>query len=100
MENQVTESNMESVQQQKNAKKATVGFILGLCSIIAWLIPLFGFPVTIVGLVFSILGIKSTKKNLAIVGIVLTVLFLIVTIVNTVIGVMYGIQNASKILSK
>lgn len=89
MENQVMNNNVETSAQQisdKNAGKAKAGFILGLISIAAWFIPLIGYPVTVVGLVLSILGVKSSKKKLAIAGIILTVIFLIVTIINSVLG--------------
>ncbi len=86
MENQVMDSVVVKTQKD-NSGKAKAGFILGLISIAAWLIPLFGVPVTIVGLVMSILGIKSSKKKLAIAGIILTIVFLILTIVNAALGV-------------
>ena len=51
----------------KKATLAMVGFILGLVSIIAWYIPLIGFPVTVCGIIFSSLGMKSpTNKGKAI----------------------------------
>ena len=51
----------------KKATLAMIGFILGLVSIIAWFIPLIGFPVTVYGIIFSSLGIKSqTNKGKAI----------------------------------
>ena len=51
----------------KKATKATVGMILGLVSIIAWYIPFIGFPVTVLGIIFSGLGMNSINKNKAIV---------------------------------
>ena len=100
MENQVMENNAE-VQNTKDSKgKAKAGFILGLISIVAWLVPLFGVPVTIVGLVLSILGVKSSRKKMAIAGIILSAIFLIATIINAVIGAMYGAQIASKLFTK
>ena len=46
----------------KAESRALVGFVLGLVSIIAWLLPLIGYPVTIVGIVFSGLRIKCNQK--------------------------------------
>jgi uncharacterized membrane protein len=85
MENQVMDT-LEVKNQKDNSGKAKAGFILGLISIVAWFIPLFGVPVTIVGLVMSILGIKSSKKKLAIAGVILTIIFLILTIINAAVG--------------
>lgn len=66
---------------------ATTSFVLGLIGIIAWIIPLFGFPITIIGLIFGIKGSKSTRKGLANAGIVLSTITLMLTITNSVIGV-------------
>ena len=47
--------------------------------ILAWLIPLFGFPITILGLVFGIIGVKKGGKGIAIAGIVLSAITLLFT---------------------
>lgn len=85
------EQNEQSKSQvngsdNKSGVKAKVGFILGLVGIVAWIIPLFGYPVTIVGIVFSCLGLKSSKKKLAVTGLVLSIIFLAATLINSVIG--------------
>ena len=70
----------------KSSKKALAGFILGLCSIIAWYIPIVGFPVTILGIIFSALGINSKYKGLAIAGLILSIIFFIITLMNSIAG--------------
>lgn len=68
-------------------KQGLVGFILGLISIVAWFIPLFGYPVTICGIVFSAKGLKSvTNKTKATVGLILSIVFLVVTLINSILG--------------
>ena len=77
-------------------KPAPVGFILGLVSIIAWFIPLFGYPVTICGIVFSAKQLKSTDsgaKTMAIVGLVLSIIFLVVTLINSALGVLIQLST-------
>lgn len=71
----------------KNSVKALTGFILGLCSLIAWYIPLIGFPVTILGIIFSALGINSNCKGMAIAGLILSIIFFVVTIINSIAGI-------------
>lgn len=73
-------------EDKKKETKAMVGFILGLCSIIAWLLPLIGYPVTIAGIVFSAMGMHSNNKGKAIAGLVLSIIFLIVTLINSILG--------------
>lgn len=82
-----------SINNSSNADKgntqAMIGFVLGLVSIIAWFIPLIGFPVTVIGIIFSGLGMKShTNKGKAVAGLVLSIIFLIVTLINSILGVM------------
>lgn len=59
--------------------KSTASLVLGICSLVAWIIPLIGFPVSLVGLILGI-----TKKYTT--GIVLNAIGLAITIVNSVIG--------------
>ena len=70
----------------------TASFVLGLVGIIAWLIPLIGFPVTIVGLVLSIKGRSKSpeKKSLATAAMVLNIIFLSLTLINSAIGAYRG----------
>lgn len=72
----------------KADKNALVGFILGLVSIIAWLLPFIGYPVCICGIIFSAKGLKSTNsKGKAIAGLVLSIVFLMFTLMNSLIGI-------------
>lgn len=83
--NNVEESTETTVNKNKSGK-ATAGFVLGLCSIIAWFIPLIGYPVTILGIIFSALGIKSAKKTFAVIGLICSIIFLIATLINSIVG--------------
>lgn len=76
----------------KKEKQATTGFVLGLVSIIAWIIPLFGYPITICGIVFSTKGLKSSKKTMAIIGLVLAIIFLLLTLGNSIAGVIQALE--------
>lgn len=84
----------EDTKNNSSDKSANTGFILGLVSIIAWFIPLFGYPVTICGIIFSSKGLKSTtKKTKAIVGLVLSIIFLIITLMNSILGVILQLNS-------
>ena len=81
-------------QIDKTDRNAATGFILGLISIVAWLIPLFGYPVTICGIIFSSKGLKSSiNKEKAITGLVLSIIFLVFTLGNSLAGVIMWISN-------
>ncbi len=55
---------LKTTVNSKNNNFALTGMILGFSSIIAWIIPFFGFPCTIVGIVFSSKGLNSEKNHL------------------------------------
>lgn len=83
----------------KNGKAAT-GLVLGIIGLIAWFIPLIGAPITIIGLIFSIKGLKSLKRGVAIAGIVLGCIGLFATIVNASIGAYQGATGQNWFVNK
>lgn len=81
----------EGMEAENNGGgKAIAALVLGIVGLFAWLIPLIGFPVTIVGLILGVLGMKSENRGMAIAGVVLNIIFLVVTIVNSAIGAYMG----------
>lgn len=87
--NEVKPQNENNISQ--SSSHATTGLILGICSVIAWIIPLVGYPVTITGIVFSSKGLGAKNNGKAIVGLVLSIIFLIFTLINSIVGAIIGI---------
>lgn len=81
------EMNYNEPQEEKKGL-SIASLVLGCCGIVAWCIPLFGYPVTIAGLITGIMGMKKGGKTLAIIGIVLSAIFLLATLGNSIAGVM------------
>lgn len=77
-------------QQQTGGGNAIASLVLGIIGMIAWYIPLFGAPITIVGLVLGIKGMKSNSRGMAIAGVVLCIIGLVFTIINGAIGAYIG----------
>lgn len=69
-------------QEEKTSKKAIIGLVLGVISILVWVIPLVGAPVAITGLVLNAMAIKSISRKIAIIGTALCSIGLIATIAN------------------
>lgn len=89
----ITNNNVNS-NVNKSDKSSLVGFILGLVSIAAWIIPLFGYPVTICGIIFSAKELKSINgKGKAIAGLILSITFLIASFINSIIGVIISLKG-------
>lgn len=65
---------------------ATASLVLGLVGMVAWILPIIGFPVQVVGLVFSIKGRTSVKKKMATAGMILCIIGLVFTLLNAVAG--------------
>lgn len=80
--------------------KATKGLVLGIVGLVAWIIPLVGAPVTIIGLIFSIKGLRSLKRSMAIAGIVLSTIGLIATIINASIGAYQGATGQHSLINE
>ena len=74
---------MEVNKESKSSGKHTASLVLGIIGVVAWLIPIFGFPTTITGLVF---GVKTENTS----GIVLNIIGLVLTIINASIGAYMG----------
>jgi uncharacterized membrane protein len=66
-------------------RKAIASLVLGICGLFAWLLPIAGFPVTIVGGILGLQRLKSLSRRKAIAGVVLCAIGLMLTIINTTI---------------
>lgn len=88
MDGNYYQNTQPPVPEQKGFSIASM--VLGILGFIAWCIPLIGFPVTIVGLILGILGIKKGGKTMAIAGIIMCTLTLIFTIINSALGAYMG----------
>jgi len=70
--------------------KATASLVLGIIGLIAWFLPIIGFPITIVGLVLGVKGMESIKRDRAVAGVVLCIIGLVATIINSAMGAILG----------
>lgn len=77
--------------EKKNNGQATASLILGIVSLFACIIPLLGYPCSIVGLVLGIVGKKKKAGGTAIAGIVLSSIGLACTLINSVVGAMLAL---------
>ena len=66
--------------------KAIASMVLGIVGLLAWILPLCGFPVTIVGLILGIVDRKSSRRGMAIAGIVMNIIGLLGSTINAALG--------------
>ncbi len=69
--------------------------VLGICSLVAWLLPVVGYPVSILGLVFGIAGRHRRPGGLGTAGIICSSIGLAVTLLNSGVGA-YQFLNESR----
>jgi hypothetical protein len=81
-------SQMPDTSFEEENIMATAALVLGIIGLIAWLIPLFGYPVTIVGIVMGVKGRKSEKKGMATAGLVMSIIGLILSLGNSILGIL------------
>lgn len=67
--------------------KSIASFILGLIGMVAWLLPLCGYPITIVGLILGCIARKNQKNGFNLTGIILSAIALVLTLANSILGV-------------
>ncbi len=67
---------------------STVVLVIGILSIFLWPIPYAGFLASIIGLVLGIIVRRRQKSGLATIGIILSGLGLLITLVNLKVGIL------------
>ena len=77
---------------ENNNKFAVAALVLGIVSILTWLLPIAGYITTIIAIVLGVKGRKSENCGMATAGMVLGIIFLIVTFLNSIIGVFLAVQ--------
>ena len=80
--------------RESNSSYAIAALVLGIMSMITWILPIIGAPIGIVGLIFGIKGRKNFKKSIATAGMILSIVGLIATVINGSIGAYKGFSSA------
>lgn len=98
-ENQETQNQYQPqfgyapVPMEEKKGLSIASLVLGICGFIAWCIPLIGYPVTIVGIILGAVGMKKGGKGMAIAGIICSSICLVITIINSALGVMMATRT-------
>jgi hypothetical protein len=72
-------------------KKANMALIFGLISIVSWIIPLAGIVTSCIGITCGMTGLKSSKHGRALAGFVLSIIFLVVSILSWILSAAFNI---------
>lgn len=77
-------------QPGDNYVMAIISLIAGLISLVAWLLPVCGLPVALTGLILGIVGRDSSRRGMAIAGIVTSIIGLVLVIGSAAFGAYLG----------
>lgn len=72
---------------------AIASLVIGNISLIAWLVPICGAPLSISGAVIGYVGADSSRRIMAIAGIILACIGLFLSIVNAIAGAFLGVTG-------
>ncbi len=78
-------------------RSSTIPFVLGLLSLIAWHIPLIGFPISIAGIISAAVSLSRVNNGDTISGLVLSILGLTATFIDFFIGTLNWSQYFSNL---
>ena len=84
----------------KEPGRPIASLILGILGLLLWLVPLFGLPATIVGLIFGINALQRQEKGLAVAGVILSVCGLILSIGNAAVGAYLGATGQHQLMNQ
>jgi len=70
-----------------------LALVFGILGLIACCIPCVGYPVSITAFVLGIIGLKKVGRGLAIAGIVLGVISFLLSLTNSILGVVMNLAE-------
>lgn len=81
MQNEPVAPEAVAPKMHDPVNKATLSLVMGLVSIVTWLIPLGGLVTSIIGIVSAVPGMRSSARGRAVAGLVLSIIFLVISVV-------------------
>ena len=86
----------ESHSAQKDRGAMAVGaLVLGIIGLAAWFLPIVGIPIAVVGLVLGGKASSSTSRNIALVGMGLSLICLLLSVGNGLLGAAFNVFQAT-----
>lgn len=83
---QVADGAIPAAAAKPASGKATASLVLGIIGLVAWYIPLFGLPITVIGLVMGFSAKKVAPSGKVTAGIVLSIIGLVLSVINAAAG--------------
>jgi len=93
----------EAEQQQMQAAQPghpVASLVLGIIGLFVWILPIFGLPVTITGLVFGINALKRPAKGMAIAATIICSIGLLLSVANFAWGAYLGATGQHAVVNR
>lgn len=93
--NNLNQGSVNAYQKpmQENNGMSIASMVLGIIGFIAWCLPVAGFPVTIIGIVLGVIGMKKGGRGMAIAGIIMCSITLLLTLINSILGAAMAVSK-------
>lgn len=89
------EDDMYDFPKPESDAGSWTSLILGIIGSLAWIMPIIGLPITIVGTVFGAINMKSRKsKGIAISGFVVSLVFLAASVAKGILDIIKWMRKA------
>lgn len=85
--------------QPRRSGLAIASLVLGIASLIFWLLPILGLPVAIAGIVTGVMARSGSRRGMALAGLICSIIGLVLTIINGAVGAYLAVQNSSHFFS-
>lgn len=79
--------------QSRRSGVAIASLVLGILSLIFWLLPILGAPLAIAGIVTGVMGRSGTRRGMALAGLICSIIGLVLSLINGALGAYLAIQN-------
>ncbi len=72
--------------RKRGGGSAIISLVLGIIGLAAWFVPPIGLPITLLGMLLGVQGLKSHRRRVALAGTILAGIGLLASAVNAIMG--------------
>lgn len=95
VDNNENSNRSENTKNETTNGYAVASLVLGCIGLVGWLLPIIGYIVGILAIVFGCISKKSRKNSMSTIGIVMAVVTLILSATNSILGVLMTLGQIS-----
>jgi hypothetical protein len=78
---------------KRRSGMAIWSLVLGIASLVFWLLPILGFPVAIAGLITGVLARSGSRRGMALAGMICSIIGFALSLINAAVGVYLAVNK-------